>query len=64
MVMANDSRVWTKAICWMLGSVCHSAGSFSGVLAWPSQLHSHFTDEYTEVQRTEPTCYSVSKRQS
>lgn len=64
MAMANDGRVWTKAICCVLGRVCHSAGSSAGVLACPSQLHSHFTDEDTEAQRIEPTCPSVTRRQS
>lgn len=64
MVMANDGKGWTKAIRCMLGSICHSAGSFAGVFTWPSQKHFRLMDEDTESQRCGPTCYSLNKRQS
>lgn len=51
--MANDGRGRTKANRCVLGCVCPSAGSFAGVLAWLSQLHSHVTDEDAESQRPE-----------
>lgn len=63
MVREKDGKGWTKAICWVLGSVCHGAGPFAGALTWPSQLHFHFMDEDTKSQRFEPTYFSVSKRQ-